>query len=410
MGKDQKFAKSIFGQYAVDYEKRVDFERLRKERLERVQEGIRNAQLGGLLLYDPINIRYTTGTRYGGSGLVARKFLRFVIVPGQGDPILYEYPYAAPHSSKLVDNVELAKSWWHFYAGENAESMAKEWAKEVAASLQTMGILKERIGVDNLDFHGFQAMVGEGIQITDATRVTERVRAVKTIDELELIKISCAVADAAIEELRSRLRPGVREIDLFSALSETNAKFGGENMELRFLTSGTRTNPWFQEATDKIVRNGELVAFDTDMVGPMGYVADVSRTYLCGDAQGNSEQRESYRLAYDYLQAVADMIRPGLTFKELAEKAPQLPDKYVKNRYVAIAHGVGLEDEWPIVMFEDARPNYSGEFQENMVISVEAYFGAEDGNEGVKLEEQGIVTGGGYEIISTAPFEERLLR
>ena len=253
-------------------------------------------------------------------------------------------------------------------------------------------------------------MVGEGIQITDATRVTERVRAVKTIDELELIKISCAVADAAIEELRSRLRPGVREIDLFSALSETNAKFGGENMELRFLTSGTRTNPWFQEATDKIVRNGELVAFDTDMVGPMGYVADVSRTYLCGDAQGNSEQRESYRLAYDYLQAVANMIRPGLTFKELAEKAPQLPDKYVKNRYVAIAHGVGLEDEWPIVMFEDARPNYLGEFQENMVISVEAYFGAEDGNEGVKLEEQGIVTGGGYEIISTAPFEERLLR
>ena len=136
MGKDQKFAKSIFGQYAVDYEKRVDFERLRKERLENVQEGIRNAELGGLLLYDPINIRYTTGTRYGGSGLVARKFLRFVLVPGQGDPILYEYPYAAPHSRKLVDNVELAKSWWYFYAGENAESMAKEWAKEVAAALR----------------------------------------------------------------------------------------------------------------------------------------------------------------------------------------------------------------------------------------------------------------------------------
>jgi len=405
-----KEAKSIFGQYGVDYERRVNFEELRKERMEKVQQEIKDADLGALILYDPISIRYATGAKFGGSGLIARKFLRFLLVPKEGDALLYEYPYAQPHTAKLLDNVQKATTWWYFYAGETAENTAKAWAKKVTGALKKMGLRKEMVGVDKLDVWGFKALQNEGIEFTDATGVMERARAIKTKDELELLKIAVAVGDVCIEELRRGLRPGIREIDLFSILSETNAKYGGENMELRLLASGTRTNPWFQEATDKIVRNGELVAFDTDMVGPMGYLADISRTYLCGDGKGNAEQKETYQVAYNYLQDLKKLIKPGVSFRDVALKAPQLPQKLMKKRYVAICHGVGLEDEWLTVMLEDVGRNYAGEFKENMVISIEAYAGAEDGNEGVKLEEEGIVTSYGYEIISTAPFEERLLQ
>ena len=195
-------------------------------------------------------------------------------------------------------------------------------------------------------------------------------------------------------------------------MSGANFRYGGEHMDARLLSAGGNTNPWYREASDRIVREGDLVAFDTDMAGPMGYFADVSRTYLCGD-KPTAEQKEAYKVAYDMIQQSLPLFRPGMTFKEIAEKAPPYPEEYKANRYVVLAHGVGMADEWPAIYFVDkswiGMGNYDGQLEENMVMSVESYAGKEGTREGVKLEEEVIICADGPEIISLAAQDWRLL-
>jgi Xaa-Pro dipeptidase len=162
-----------------------------------------------------------------------------------------------------------------------------------------------------------------------------------------------------------------------------------------------------------MVRDGELVAFDTDMAGPLGYFADVSRTYLCGDRRPTAEQREAYEFAYRFLQETIPLFRPGMAFREIAEKAPAFPEKYRANRYVVLAHGTGMSDEWPAIYFTDTSWSGLGNdpdvLQPGMVISVEALAAQEHVGESVKLEEQLIVTEEGPEVISRAPFDWRFV-
>ena len=158
---------------------------------------------------------------------------------------------------------------------------------------------------------------------------------------------------------------------------------------------------------------GDLVAFDTDMAGPMGYFADVSRTYLCGDGKPNAEQLEAYRLAYNFIYESMHLLQPGASFREIAEKAPPFPDAYKPGRYVMIAHGVGMSDEWPTIHWPDTSWGGFGNdpdvLQENMVMSLEGLASKPEARESVKLEEQLLITAGGPEILSRAPFDRRFL-
>ena len=241
----------------------------------------------------------------------------------------------------------------------------------------------------------------------------ERARAIKTPDELTLIRQACAVADVGICAIRDAIRPGATENELWAAFTGTNIRLGGEHTDGRLLTAGGHTNPWYQGASDRLIRDGELVAFDTDMAGPLGYFADVSRTYLCGDRRPTAEQRELYEFAYQFIQESIRLFRPGMSFPEIAEKAPAFPEKYRANRYVVLAHGAGMSDEWPAIYFPDVSWSGFGNdpdvLHENMVICVEALVGREGGGESVKLEEQLIVTARGPEVISRAPYDWRFV-
>jgi Xaa-Pro dipeptidase len=162
-----------------------------------------------------------------------------------------------------------------------------------------------------------------------------------------------------------------------------------------------------QEATDRVVHDGELVGFDTDLVGERGYLMDISRTYLCGDRPATDEQRRLFQIAYAYVHDSLPEFRPGASFEELGRKlGPRLPDEFHALRYPFIAHGTGMVDEYPCVKFDN---HHEGELEVGMVMSVEAYVGAVAGSEGVKLEEQVIIGDDGPEIISEAPYDERLL-
>ena len=178
------------------------------------------------------------------------------------------------------------------------------------------------------------------------------------------------------------------------------------------LASGPRTNPWLQEATHRQIEKGDMVAFDTDMIGPMGYMADISRSWVCGGGSGNREQRAAYQHAYDEIHTNIELIKPGISFKELSDKAYSRQPQYKAQRYVCSFHGAGLSDEYPKIYYgEDwQQSGYDGIIEENMVLCVESYSGAKGGIEGVKLEEMVRVTHNGYERLSSYPFEEELLK
>ena len=211
--------------------------------------------------------------------------------------------------------------------------------------------------------------------------------------------------------MHEALKPGMSEIELWSLLVHGAHALGAEWMETRLLASGGRTNPWYQECSEKIIRPGDLVAFDTDLVGPFGYCVDISRTYRCGPGKPSDEQRRLYQTAYEELQHNVALLRPGMAFRDYAEQAWKGPEEFLANRYCLIAHGVGLADEWPDIphAIDWDEAGYDGRLEENMVLCVESYVGAEGGAEGVKLEEQVLLTADGPQILSTFPFEDELL-
>ncbi len=238
----------------------------------------------------------------------------------------------------------------------------------------------------------------------------EQARAIKCPEEIACMSISVSVCDAGLYHMREALRPGMTENELWATFLQVCYSLGAESVEMRLLSSGGRTNPWHQECGDRLIRCGDLVLFDTDMVGPFGYYADISRTFHCGPGRPTDEQRRLYQIAYEEVYHNIELIRPGVTFKELADKAFKPPDEFLPYRD-AIAHGVGVTDEYPIIQksmdWDDL--GYDGVIEENMTLCVESYVGAVGGTDGVKLEEQIVVTADGAQILSTFPFEEELL-
>jgi Xaa-Pro aminopeptidase len=153
---------------------------------------------------------------------------------------------------------------------------------------------------------------------------------------------------------------------------------------------------------------GDIVSFDTDVIGPYGYCADISRTWLCGDGNPTDEQRRLYAKAFAQIEHNVSILKPGMSFKEVSESAWNIPDEFTANRYPSLIHGVGLADEYPSIkhwsMFEDR--GYDGLLKEGMTLCVESYIGAQGGSDGIKLEEQVLITADGNRRLSSYPFEE----
>jgi len=205
--------------------------------------------------------------------------------------------------------------------------------------------------------------------------------------------------------------PGARERDLLAVLASTLLRNGGEHLATSTVCSGPNTNPWRAEATSRALRPGELVYVDTDAVGVEGYFFCVSRTFLCGDVAPTAAQREVYGVAHDWLLRVQDLIRPGITCRELASRGPRLPEKFRPQRYEVMIHSIGLEEESPSVAYpEDEQPNGDRVLEENMVLVAELYCGEVGGRDGVKLGNQVVVTRSGPRSLVPYPWCDVLLR
>ena len=370
---------------------------------------MRTRDVGALLLTDPINIRYVTGVSVMPLWS-ATNLAHYVLVPAEGSPIVFEFARAKFRAEEFFSDVRNAHYWQARFAEGMAAERSGEWAAEIKDALGGWGVGDDRLGVDCLDYHGFSALQGQGIKLTDADDPIQAARVIKTADEIELLKQSAAVCEAALYDLEEAICPGVSEHELLGVFYHKMLSLGGEHCFSRLLSTGHKTNPWFHEAGSKLVRPGDLVAFDTDMTGPEGYVCDVSRTFLCGE-RPTPAQKEAYGVAYEFIQELARRLRPGLGYAELAEDLPEYPHAYREQRYSFVLHGVGTDDEPPFFPFSDepGAEKLVEEFRENMVVSVEFYAGKVGEQDGVKLEDEVWVGPDGPVILSLYPYEEELL-
>ncbi len=395
-----------------DNERQIDMLALRAYRMGRVQAELRRRDYGAALLLDPMNIRYATGSR-NMSVWTSHTPARYCFLPADGKAILFDFHNCEHLSAGLetIAEVRPARGFYFFGAGSRVEEKAKAWAEEIADLVARHCGANRRLAVDRLDPPGTAALLARGILIFDGQEVCELARSIKSEEEIACMTHAIAVCEAGMARMREALKPGLSENELWATLHETNIRLGGEWIETRILSSGERTNPWFQECGDRLIRAGDLVSFDTDLIGPFGYCADISRTYFCGPGKPSEEQRRLYGLALEQIHYNIDkLMRPGLNFREASELAWRIPNAFVKNRYSCVAHGVGLCDEWPkITHIQDREKSaYDGELQPGMTICVESYMGEEGGREGVKLEQQVLITEMGSRLLSTFPFEEPL--
>ncbi|KAL0940641.1 metallopeptidase family M24 [Colletotrichum truncatum] len=268
------------------------------------------------------------------------------------------------------------------------------------------------VGLERLNAGAAIALKETGLHVVDAQRPVEMARAIKSPEEVKCVVASLRATEIAVGKLRDAIRPGLTENELWSVLHKSVIGQNGDYCETRLLSAGQRTNPWFQETASYIIQKNDLIALDTDVVGCHGYYSDFSRTFHAGPDPPTEDQKELYRVAYDQVTHNMSILKPGMTFREYADQAWEIPKKYYANRYYLSAHGCGMTGEYPYLYHRGDFPDagYDGVIEPGMVICVESYIGEEGGSQGVKLEEQVLVTDTGIELLSRFPFEEALLK
>lgn len=395
-----------------DQQPMVDMDRMRRYRLDRTRAALRDAGCDAAVLTNPVYIRYATGVSS------AQVFLmhlpaRTAIVPAEGPVTVFdEYvPDLLRTENNAVDAWRPVVRFSHGHSAAATAQGAAAWAREIGAVVAAgTGDRRARLAIDAPGFHGHEALREAGFDLVSVDPLMAAAHRIKSPDEVACLGHAVTVAETGMWRIREALRPGVTENELLALLHAENIAAGGEWGEYRLLLSGPRTFPWVQESSHRIVRGGELVALDTGLVGPLGYGCDVSRTFHCPPGRPDARQRELYRIALECLEHNLGLFRAGRSFSEIARQAYPLPARFAPHRYGVLAHGIGMGDEEPLLFW---REDYDGGLDDDvleagMVLAVESYVGAPDSGEGVKLEDQIVVTDDGYRLLSTFPYEREI--
>jgi len=382
-------------------------ETARAYRKRRIVEKVREHDCAAILLYDPVNIRYALDI----SNMqlwVAHNAARYAVVGADGYAISFEFG-KSEHLAKglaTVDEVRTAVSWFYFSAGTRLLERLEKWADEIAAILRERGGGNMRLAVDKMEPLGVDALHRRGVTLVEGQELTEHARKIKSPEELELMRWTIRVCEAGMARMYEHSLPGKTEQEIWAELHYENIRSGGEWLETRLLAAGPRTNPWFQECSGYVCRDADLLAFDTDLIGPYGYCADLSRSWTIGHRRFSNKQAELYAAALSQINHNLALLKPGVTFAEFNENSWRIPEKYQARRYSSALHGVGMADEWPSVATHvDFARATAGVFEENMCVCVESLIGEETGGECVKLETQVLVTSEGAVRLDSFPWE-----
>ena len=390
----------------------IDLQAVRNYRLARVRSEMVRSGVDALILSDPINIRYATGTRNMQVFCQRNAPSRYLLLTANRS-ILYEFTGCLHLADgySTVDEVRASKTASFVAAGTGIVERERSWAIEMSDTISELVGRGATVGLERVNAGAAIALDGCGLRIVDAQQPVELARAIKSSEELKCIEASLRATEIGVARLRDAIRPGLTENELWSVLHKAVIEQNGDYCETRLLNAGQRTNPWFQETSSHVIGENELIALDTDVVGCHGYYSDFSRTFHSGPRNPSSEQKTLYQLAYEQVHHNMGIIRPKMSFRDYADKAWNIPDTYYANRYYLSAHGCGMTGEYPYLYhhgdFKEA--GYDGTIEPGMTLCVESYIGAESGAEGVKLEQQIVVTETGTELLSQFPFEEKLM-
>ena len=390
---------------------------MREFRWKRLTKAIADRGYGGLLLFDPLNIRYATDTTNMQLWNAHNPF-RAVLLCADGYMVIWDYknsPFLADFNP-LVRESRSGASMFYFAVGDRHEAAAKAFAGEVDEVMRAHAGTNRRLAVDKIMIGGLRALEAAGFAVMEGEEVTEKTRAIKGPDEILAMRCAHDACEKAMAEMEQAAREGVprgnmSEDDIWAVLHAGNIRRGGEWIETRLLASGPRTNPWFQECGPRIVQDNEIVAFDTDLIGSYGICIDISRTWWVGNRAPRPDMIEAMKIAHDHIMTNMEMLKAGVAIRDLTFNTHVLPEIYQKQKYGCLMHGVGLCDEWPHVGYPDQyKPGaFDHHLEAGMTLCVEALVSPEGGDFSIKLEDQVLITETGYENLTKYPFDAQLM-
>jgi len=395
-----------YGTMGVDFEERVNYERLRKERLFRAKEQLKAYNLGALLCFDFDNIRYITGTHVG--EWARNKMTRHCILPVDSDPILFDPAAAAKRVNCpwIADRVFPAVGSMRGTIPPEV-GMIRKVAKTIKKTLEEHRVKDMPLGVDIIEIPLVKALAGEGIKVVDGQQAMLDARMIKTRDEIELLKTAAAMVDAAYEEIARSIKPGVRENDLVAVANKVLYTLGSDLVECVNSVSGPRGAPHPHTFSDRIIRPGDMVYLDI-MHSYNGYRTCYYRTFICG--KPTKTQVKAYDTAWTWLKKSMDAVKPGVTTKDVAECWPAAQEFGFKNEEEAyllqFGHGIGMSIwEKPIIsrLFSLEHPF---KIQEGMTFALETWCPSKDGKGAARIEEEVALTSSGYERLFRYPADE----
>jgi Xaa-Pro aminopeptidase len=401
-----------YGLMGVDWEERVNFERLRSERLARIKKLLKESEMGALLCFDMNNIRYITATHIGTWAM--DKLARFSLLPQNDEPIMWDFGSAARHhklySPWLGDERSRAGISTQRGAMLPAAGRAEDVAKKIRIELEERGLLHEPLGVDVIELPVLFALQAEGIKVVDGQQLMQMARLIKTQDEITLLSTACMMVDAAYDELYRALRPGIRENECVGLVSKVLYDLGSEHVEGVNAISGERCSPHPHVFTDRALRPGDPAYFDI-LHSYNGYRTCYYRTFIVGSA--SQAQVDAYKYCREILDRAIHAIKPGVTTADIVSLWPKAEAFGFPDEEAAFAlqygHGVGLSIWEKPIFSRLVSLDHPETIEEGMVFALETFWPASDGWSAARIEEQLVVTRDGCEVITRFPAEELLV-
>ncbi|MGK3951048.1 M24 family metallopeptidase [Microbacterium sp. I2] len=394
----------------MDYEHRVDFERLRAYRLDRAKAALEASECGAFLLFDFYNIRYTTQTWIGGA--LGDKMIRYALLMRGRDPILWDFGSAVRHHKLYSDWVpdENYRAGFLGFRGAvdpDGAGLMRDAVAEIVSILRAEGLADAPVGVDIIEPPFLFEMQRQGLRIADAQQAMLDARVIKNVDEIMLLNQAAAMVDGVYQDIAEALKPGVRENEIVALANKRLYEYGSDQVEAVNAISGERCNPHPHNFTDRIVRPGDQAFFDI-IHSFNGYRTCYYRTFGVGWA--TESQRDAYKQAREWMDAALDAIRPGVGSDVVAAVLPRAEDFGFENELAAFglqfAHGLGLGlHERPIISRLNSMKD-PVELKTGMVFAMETYCPASDGFSAARIEEEVVVTDYGIEVLTRFPAQD----
>ena len=394
-----------------------DLPQMRAYRHKRLTDQVVKRGLAGLLMFDPLNIRYATDSTNMQLWNTHNPF-RAVLLCADGYMVIWDYknsPFLSTFNP-LVREQRSGADLFYFDRGDKVGAAADVFSNEVRLLLAEHAPGLKRLAIDKIMLHGLRAMEKQGFEVIDGEEVTEKSRAIKGPDEILAMRCASHACEVAVREMedfaRAKVGDGVTcEDDIWAVLHAENIRRGGEWIETRLLASGPRTNPWFQECGARVCQQNEIISFDTDLVGAYGICTDISRSWWIGDQRPRPDMIYAMQHGVEHIMTNMQMLKPGVMIPELSAGTHVLDAQFQKQKYGCLMHGVGLCDEWPLVAYPDnaVEGAYDYPLEPGMTLCVEALVSPEGGDFSIKLEDQVLITETGCENLTKYPFDPRLM-